>query len=233
MRDELVRLAKSGKDYLPNPKTRKDLASVRLICVVGGVGVGKNYLMKLSGLPVVGRVTSRSPRPDDDPKVYKYFTNNQLIAMIERGELVQYAVDLGNNVIYGSIPTDYVPNGPTIADIWHWSVTELQNKGFGELRSVSVIAPWDQWKKQLNQRFENRDEPYRKARLEEAIKSLEWTKKQLENKNPNHIVIVNNSSETEQSIKTLVNYANGRAVSETPTPTELIDQLIEQLHKEV
>lgn len=226
----LEQLSGEEADYQPSTEVKNLLKQVHLVCVVGGVGVGKNYLMKQSGLPVVGRVTSRPPRPDDDPKTYSYFTNKALTEMIARGELVQYAVDLPNKVMYGSVPSDYVQNGPTLADIWHWSVDMLQNKGFGSVSAISIISPWEQWQHQLEERFARRDEAYKNARLEEAVKSLEWTKSQILRKNPSHAVVINDQARTAASIQTLQTFAKGQGV---PTPADallLIDSLIKHLN---
>lgn len=225
----LEQLSSEEADYQPSTEVKTMLEQVYLICVVGGVGVGKNYLMKQSGLPIVGRVTSRPPRPDDNPKTYSYFTNEALIEMIDRGELVQYAVDLPNKVIYGSVLSDYVQNGPTLADIWHWSVNMLKNKGFGSVTAISVIAQWEQWQSQLEERFAHRDEAYKKARLEEAIKSLEWTKNQIVTKNPDHAVIINDQAHTTDSVRTLQAFADGKRVQEPPEATALIDELLAHL----
>lgn len=226
-------LAKSEDSYSPSKSVRQSLKSVNLMCIVGGVGVGKNYLMTRSGLPIVGRVTSRPKRPDDDPEIYSYFTNDEMVTMIEKGDLVQYAVDTGNNVIYGSTPDDYVKNGVTLADIWHWSVDGLKNKGFGSVKSVSIITPWSQWKEQLGERFAGRDALYKKARLEEAVKSLAWTRDQIINSNPDHVTIVNDRADTDRSVQTLKDYAEKWLITEESQPIELLDQLIERLIKEV
>jgi guanylate kinase len=199
------------------------------MCIVGGVGVGKNYLMTRSGLPIVGRVTSRPKRPDDDPEIYSYFTNDEMVTMIEKGDLVQYAVDIDNSVIYGSTPDDYVKNGATLADIWHWSVDGLKNKGFGSVKSVSVITPWDQWRNQLEERFSGRDKSYRRARIAEAKKSLRWSRQRIEGNDPTHIVIINRSSDTEKSIQTLRDFANGKSIKTPDEATCIIDSLLDEL----
>lgn len=227
--NELENLARQEGSYTPSAEVQQSLKSVTLICVVGGVGVGKNYLMKKSGLPIVGRVTSRPHRPDDDPKVYRYFTNDELIDMIHRRKLVQYAVDLGNNVIYGSTPEDYVKGGVTLADIWHWSVDDLKTKGFGQVRSISVLTPWGQWKKQLEERFKNRDPSYKQARLEEALKSLDWTRQRIESNDNHHTVIINDTSDTDQSIMHLTRFSHGESLTVPPDTLELIDNLKNQL----
>ncbi len=229
----LEQLSSEEADYQPSTEVKNLLKQVHLVCVVGGVGVGKNYLMKQSGLPVVGRVTSRPPRPDDDPKTYSYFTNEALTEMIARGELVQYAVDLPNKVMYGSVLSDYVQNGPTLADIWHWSVDMLQNKGFGSVSAISIISPWEQWQHQLEERFARRDEAYKNARLEEAVKSLEWTKGQILRKNPNHAVVINGRAHTAKSIRALQDFAHGKHVPEPPKASTLINELLMHLAQEV
>lgn len=224
-------LAKEESVYRPGETVRKSLSQMTLVCLVGGVGVGKNYLMKASGLSVAGRVTSRKPRPDDNPKIYKYFTNRQLADMIDRKELVQYAVDLPNQVIYGTVPDDYVTKDVTVADIWHWSVNDLADKGFKSVKAVSIITPWEQWKDQLKERFDGRDDTYRLARLKEAVESLAWTQQQILAKNKNHAVIINDNERTNVSIKLLHDFCNNKTIA-TPNKTiDLIDSLTQNLSR--
>lgn len=225
----LTELSQEEKSYLPSEEVREQLSRVPLICIVGGVGVGKNYLMHRTGLPIVGRVTSRAKRPDDDPAVYTYYTNEQFAEMIERHELVQYAVDLRNSAIYGSLPSNYKLDIPNLADIWHWSVKELPDKGFQSVRAISIITPVEQWQKQLDIRFNGRDEAFQKARLAEARESLLWTRQQIALGSPDHAVIINAESQTDSSVKTLLNFANS-AVIETPdTALDIIDDMIRYL----
>lgn len=225
----LEQLASKEKNYLPNDKVRGELAHIPLVCVVGGVGVGKNYLMQRTGLPIVGRITSRPARVSDDPKVYTYYTNEEFAKMIELHELVQYAVDLPNNAIYGSTLDNYVANTPNLADIWHWSVAELPDKGFQSVRAISIITPLEQWQEQMELRFSERDESYRMARLAEAHKSLLWTRDQIVSKSPNHAVIINDKNLTSESVEQLRYFANGGAI-DTPTGAlELIDKLVQFL----
>lgn len=222
----LKQLSEEEKAYLPSEEVREQLSRVPLICVVGGVGVGKNYLMHRTGLPIVGTMTSRPKRPTDDPSVYSYFTNDEFAEMIEHHELVQYAVDLRNNAIYGSTPKNYVLDSPNLADIWYWSVEELSDKGFQPVRAVSIITPAEQWKEQLGARFADRDDSYRRARLEEARESLQWTRKQIMAGNPNHGVIINDKSQTEASVAALTNFANGQTIGTPDTALEIIDDMI-------
>lgn len=222
----LEELSSQEASYQPSADVKGMLQHVNLVCIVGGTGVGKNYLMKLSRLPIVGRVTSRPQRPDDDPNIYTFYTNEQLGSMIQRGELVQYAVDLGNSTIYGSMSDDYKTNEPTLADIWHWSVDMLKNKGFGSVRAISVITPREQWKHQLDMRFAARDEAYRIARLDEAIRSLQWTKERIERGDPDHMVIINDQHNTERSVQLLKDFAHGGIGTAPPNAISLIDELL-------
>lgn len=225
----LEELSQHEASYQPSSLVQQRLQKVTVLCVVGGVGVGKNYLMRKSGLPIVGRVTSRPPRADDDPAIYRYLSNQELTEKIAQGELVQYGVDLGNQTIYGSLPESYVSDGVTIADIWHWSVSMLKNKGFGAVKAVSVITPWQQWQAQLAERFANREASYRQSRLDEAVHSLRWTRQQLVEGNPDHVVVINTQDSTKQSVKTIVDFAHGRPTPIPPEAIALIDTLLTKL----
>lgn len=226
----LDQLSQEEKTYLPSEGVQGQLSRVPLVCVVGGVGVGKNYLMHKTKLPVVGTMTSRPARPSDDPTVYTYYTNEEFAQMIERHELVQYAVDLPNNAFYGSTIKNYVLDVPNLADIWHWSVSELPDKGFQSLRAVSIITPPKQWQHQLEIRFAHRDEAYRKARLEEAVKSLEWTREQILLGSPDHAVIINDENATENSVKLLSDFAHGAVINPPEDALKVIADMLQFLH---
>lgn len=225
----LEQLASEEKNYLPNDKVRGELAYIPLVCVVGGVGVGKNYLMQRTGLPIVGRITTRPARASDDPKVYTYYTNEEFAKMIELHELVQYAVDLPNNAIYGSMLENYVANTPNLADIWHWSVAELPDKGFRSVRAVSIITPLKQWREQMELRFADRDENYRLSRRAEARKSLLWTREQIVSKNPDHTVIINDKNRTGESVERMRDFASGNNLETPANALILIDELTKHL----
>jgi guanylate kinase len=225
----LQQLASEEKTYLPSSVVREQLSHVPLVCVVGGVGVGKNYLMQRTGLPIVGRVTPRAKRPDDNPAVYTYYANEEFTGMIERQELVQYAVDLRNDAIYGSTPENYVIDTPNLADIWHWSVADLPEKGFQSVRAISIITPVEQWRGQLETRFTGRDKAFQRARLAEAKESLVWTRAQIAKNNPNHAVIINDKDSTDISVNTMTDFANGGAVKIPENATALIEQMLDFL----
>ena len=222
----LEQLASEEKTYLPGGVVQKEMSHVPLVCVVGGVGVGKNYLMHLTNLPIVGTMTSRPKRESDDPSVYSYYTNEEFAAMIERQELVQYAVDLPNDAMYGSTLKNYVIDMPNLADVWHWSVVELPEKGFKSVRAVSIITPVKQWQEQLKSRFADRDENYRIARLAEAKKSLSWSKEQIIARNPTHTVIINDKASTEDSIRKLIDFAYENEVAIPDNALGLIDDML-------
>jgi hypothetical protein len=116
-------------------------------------------------------------------------------------------------------------------DTWFWSVDMLKDKGFGSVRAVSIITPWEQWKPQLEARFATRDASYRAARLEEAAKSLEWTRTHLDD--PDHAVIINDQQHTEESVSYLRDFANGKPVTTPRDAAALIDELLEKLSQEV
>lgn len=229
----LQELSQEEKAYMPSEAVRAQLSRVPLVCIVGGVGVGKNYLMHRTGLPIVGTMTSRPKRAIDDPAVYSYFTNEEFAKMIERRELVQYAVDLRNNAVYGSTPRNYVVDQPNLADIWHWSVVELPDKGFQSVRALSIITPAEQWKEQLGARFADRDDSYRRARLAEARESLGWTKEQIVSGNPDHAVIINDKNRTHASLAALISFANGSTLETPDAALEVIADMIRFLDETV
>lgn len=185
--------------YQANPVERNKLRDTDLITFVGGVAVGKNYLMQKSGLYVCGTETSRAPRASDDATKYTYTSNEVMLAGIEAGELIQYGVHLPDTV-YGSRVRDYRLDEPNASDIWFDAVSALDNKGFRTVKAVSVLTPAAQWYQQLQERFEGRPPSFVIDRLNETRHSVRWSVAQHLSRAAHHLLIINDSEHTSASV---------------------------------
>lgn len=197
--------------YQANPTERAKLHNTDFIAFVGGVAVGKNYLMQKSGLYVCGTETSRSPRSSDDTTKYTYSSNEEMLASIEAGELVQYGVHLPDT-IYGSRVRDYRLDEPNVSDIWFDAVAALENKGFRTVKSVGVLSPATQWYHQLQERFEGRPPAFIIDRLNETRHSIRWSIAQHLSRAAHHLLIINDGTLTSESIDRIQAFAAGETV---------------------
>lgn len=203
------------KAYQANRAERDKLRDTDLIAFVGGTAVGKNYLMQKSGLYVCGTETSRQPRTSDGESMYSYASNDEMLVAIETGELIQYGVHLPDT-IYGSRVRDYRLNEPNASDIWFDAVGALENKGFRSVKAVSILSPAAQWYQQLQERFEGRPPAYIIDRLNETRHSVRWSVAQHLTRAAHHLLIINDSAHTSESIDRI----HAFAANETPVPLD-------------
>ena len=197
--------------YRAHSSERARLHDTDLIAFVGGAAVGKNYLMQKSGLYVCGTETSRAPRESDSAAKYTYSSNNEMLAAIEAGELIQYGVHLPDT-IYGSRVRDYQVGEPNASDIWFDAVSALENKGFRTVKAVSILSPPVQWYQQLEERFEDRPTAFIIDRLNETRHSVRWSVAQHLSCAANHLLIINDSAHTSESIDRIQAFAANETV---------------------
>jgi hypothetical protein len=195
--------------YRGSQEIRDAISQTALIAFVGGTAVGKNFMMERTKLPVTGTETTREPRPDDDPSRYTYTPLPDLLDAIENCQVVQYGVSMPHN-IYASRVTDYELGAPNVADIWHDAVRPLGNKGFKQVRSVSILTPKAQWISQLGVRFEGMNVGQAGARLDEARQSIRWSVAQHMGGTANHLLIVNDVYGADTNAEKIVDFAHGK-----------------------
>lgn len=214
--------------YRAKQAERDKLRDTDLVTFVGGVAVGKNYLMQKSGLYVCGTETSRAPRADDDATKYTYASNEEMLAGIEAGELIQYGVHLPDT-IYGSRIRDYRLGEPNAADIWFDAVSALGNKGFRTVKAVSIFTPATQWYQQLQERFEDRPPAFIIDRLNETRHSIRWSVAQHLSRAAHHLLIINDSAHTSESIDRIQAFAANETVA--PLDDLVVSQAQDEMNK--
>ena len=213
--------------YRGNERVRAAISQTALIAFVAGTAAGKNFLMEQSGLPIVGTETTRAPRADDDPSHYTYSTQGDMLAAIENGDLVQYGVALPDD-IYASCVHDYVLNQPNVADIWHDAVRSLYTKGFGDVRTVSVLTPKAQWMSQLGARLEGMRADSAARRLSEAQRSIRWSRVQYLSGAATHLLVINSVDNVDKNIETITDFAHGKP-TERPSQGDVDETASEML----
>jgi guanylate kinase len=216
------------RTYRANEKYRDPLGDTTLVAAVGATAVGKNFLMEKSGLPVVGTLTTREPRATDDPERYRYVDLDAVLEKIERGEIIQYGAYPPN--IYASELQDYVLDQPNVSDIYYSAVSDLNGKGFKDLKSFSTLVPKEQWMSQLMERFDGMPVGAIHARLAEARNSLRWTRAQhLGARATDHLVVINTVHSVDENITKIIDFANGKRVD--PPDDDTVRQYIEEMEE--
>lgn len=165
--------------YRTTEANRALLAQKHFTAIVGPAGVGKSTTMQRASeiddrFAVVGTLTSRPQRESDNPSLYTYITSDRELHTLEQAivekELVQYAVDPTNDVIYGSTAADY-PNTYNLGDVWASALPDFEKLGFKTFTVIALVADPADWEKWFRQRFEPGDEVARK-RIHEAQLAL-------------------------------------------------------------
>lgn len=197
--------------YQASPDERAKIAGVTMLAFVGGVSVGKNYLMHESGFFITGTETSRHPRRGDNLGKYTYVSNEVMLESIERGQYIQYGVHLPD-LIYATRASHYQLDAVNTKDIWFDAIEPLNNKGFKSVKTVSVLVPSEQWLDYLTDRFYDRTVEYAQDRLTEADRSIHWSLEQHLSRNPDHLLIINDDAQTAGNLDRIRAFAIGEPV---------------------
>lgn len=108
----------------------------RLIVFTGPSGVGKGTLLRslrhrYPMLKLSVSATTRTPRPGEvDGQDYFFVSREAFLAMVERGELLEWAEFAGN--LYGT------PKAPVLREIeaGHWVILEIELEGARQVRDT-------------------------------------------------------------------------------------------------
>ena len=122
--------------------------------------------------PVSG-FTSRKPRYNDDPRLYRYVSQSEAERLTHSDDIVQYAVHPTTGAIYGSMTQDY-PAEYNVLDTLYSVVAELREAPFADTYTFSLVAPANIWKTRFLQRYPERTDEADK-RLRESADSLRWS----------------------------------------------------------
>jgi len=182
-KEHIEALLAAQDNYRPGAETRAGLSEKTLIMLVGPTGVGKSTVMREltmlnPEISVVGTITTRAPRPDDQLERYTFFEHSDdglqpLFDKIAHGELVQYVVNPFSHQIYGSSLTDY-PSDVNVGDYFSSVIEPFHDYGFGHITAITIVTSGESWLSRFNERFPV-GHPQRQSRRAEAITSLEWS----------------------------------------------------------
>lgn len=194
------------------------LADKTLVMIIGPAAVGKSTLMNATcafqdDFSRVSGFTSRPPRTDDEPGLYRYVTQQAAEQLVASGKTVQHAVHPTTGVMYGTLVSDY-PNRFNLRDTLSGVVDELRNLPFRRTITISLTTDPDSWVGWLTQRYPKAS-PERTKRLQEAVLSTTWSLAQTHD----HYWLVNAPGKLEATARQLIDIATG-AVDATSVPPE-------------
>ncbi|NJL44595.1 MAG: guanylate kinase [Leptolyngbyaceae cyanobacterium SM2_3_12] len=152
----------------------------RLVVFTGPSGVGKGTLLRAlrqryPALKLSISATTRQPRPGEtDGKDYYFVSREQFEAMVERGELLEWAEFAGN--LYGT------PKAPLIQQIeaGDWVILEIELEGARQMRKtfptalqLFVLPPsLEELEQRIRQRGKDADDAIER-RLQRALVEIE------------------------------------------------------------
>lgn len=184
--------------------------------LVGPTAVGKSTLMnevvKLDAeFARVSGFTTRQPRDNDEPGMYRYVSSAVARRMIEQDDVVQFAIHPTTGDIYGTQLVDY-PKTFNLLDTLSTVVDGLQSMPFQRTVTVSVTTEPAAWQAWLLDRYPQASEE-RTNRLEEARQSIEWSMQQR----ADHFWLVNRPNDLATTAQELIAIVHsGTGTSEPP-----------------
>lgn len=211
------RLAEARKNqdaYRPGEDIARQIASHTLTMVVAPAAMGKTFLMNKataidSNFQRTPILTTRGPRRDDDPGMFRCFPHDdahvgQILGDIDAQTLVQYAVHPTNGTIYATEAEDYEPKRYNLLATQSGAVASLSQAGFEQTHVVGLIASPGQWRYWFDRRYRGDQTDERTKRLAEAALSLDWL---LEQSDINWLI--NDEGQGNRAAKELVAITRG------------------------
>ena len=190
-----------------------------LVMIIGPTAVGKSSLMNEvvsidAEFSRVSGFTTREPRANDEPGLYRYLTNAAARHVIEQGEVVQFAIHPTTGDMYGTQLKDY-PKRFNLLDTLSTVVEGLQSLPFKSTITISLTTDPRAWQTWLLNRYPEADDEQRIKRLEEARQSIEWSMAQT----TDHFWLVNQPNNLRATAEQLIAIVRGET-SPTTMPDE-------------
>lgn len=198
-----------------------DLSQKELVMIVGPAAIGKSTLMKRAvelddSFGAVSGFTSRPPRSNDETGRYRYIGGDDIEAVIDSPDTIQYAVHPTTGFVYGTQLQDYSAQY-NLLDALASVADQLRALPFRKTTIISLTAPSIHWQEWFFARYPSASAERRK-RLEEAVQSIQWSLNQTE-----HPWLVNHQSDVDSVATNLIYIVkngtptaqvNGRQVAE-------------------
>lgn len=190
-------------DYLPNERVLDHIAGRRLVLFVGPSAIGKSTLINEitnqdEEFAHVSGFTTREPRIDDEPNLYRYVSKAQVRDLIANRELVQYAIHPATDDIYGTELHDY-PALFNMKDSLSGAVRSFRKLPFQRAWTISITAPPEAWRAWFVARYPSPSDDA-ENRIHEARQSIEWSLAQ----NDQHHWLITYPDDVAKTARTLI-----------------------------
>lgn len=177
-----------------------------LVMIIGPSATGKSSLMNRvvkhdNEFARISGFTTRQPRPNDEPGLYRYLSVDAAQSLIQSGAYVQYAIHPSTGDIYGTELRDY-PAQYNLKDTLTDAVEPFRKLPFARTVAISLTAPAEDWKRWFKVRYPEKTEEATK-RLDEAVRSIEWSLAQRND----HYWLINRDSELDACADKLISCA--------------------------
>lgn len=215
--------------YEPKPEVLETLHGKTLVMLVGPTAIGKSSIMNEAvrydnTFARVSGLTTREPRANDEPGLYRYVTQEDAEKLIAARKLVQYVVYPTTGKLYGTEAKDF-PGYYNLKDTLSTSVEFFESLPFSRHVVVSLTTDSDTWRAWLEKRYPQAGEERRK-RLQEAKSSIEWSL----SRQGNHHWLVNHQGDLSGVAERLVGIARGTSSDEmAPPEAEALLQTVNDL----
>jgi guanylate kinase len=169
---------KAQQDYLPSDTTAAKLRAVEALLFVGPAGVGKSTTLSMVAdlddrFSRTGSIGTRPVAPRDDPKMFRHYPKDELLAKIADRSVVQYAVHPTTESIYATT-ADMYASPYNMLEMLPAGVEQFRHIGFGDLQIFYMVTQPDAWRQWFETRYPDHSEE-RQKRLDEAMISLQWS----------------------------------------------------------
>lgn len=192
------RIEQAATNYAPGQDVLHALSAVTLVAVIGPSAVGKTTVMNSvvsidADFARVNSFTTRPRRPNESSDTYRFLDQNEstltdILAQIQRRELVQIAVHPTTRHVYGSLASDY-SHTYMMLDALPNSIAALQSLPFKTLKKVALTTEASLWNERFLTRESTISSDQARKRIEEGIANIAWSLEQgdqiwwLENNN--------------------------------------------------
>lgn len=203
------------------------LGTISLVTFCGPTGAGKNHTIELAGYPLAGTVTTREPRSSDQG--YIYLSMDEMLARIEKGEVVQYGANEHIRVIYGSVIENYHEGSLNAMDVLTSIAGSLRSLGYQAVHNVGIVAPPREWEERLDVRFANISPAEISGRLQEAETALRIFIDSSWHTDPDRLLIVSTADLDNQNKLSIADFVTNGTAEPQPLAFEVATDMLAAL----
>jgi len=192
------------------------LGSKTLVMLIAPTASGKSTIMNDAvtlddNFSRVSGFTTRAPRANDEPDLYRYVTKKDVTTIENEGRLISKAVFPTTGIIYGTEAIDY-NSRYCLLDTLANSVDYYRSLPFERTIAISLTSPLERWKMWFDERYPDLNDDAKK-RLREAVMSISWSLTQRRD----HYWLVNDGTPDEVA-KRLIEIVHGESAGDDGAP---------------